>query len=31
LTALAIQKSGFGDKAADFLNKIRGAKPNGDK
>jgi hypothetical protein len=26
LTALAIEKSGFGDKAAEFLNKIRGGK-----
>ena len=26
LTALAIEKSGFGDKAAEFLNRIRGAK-----
>jgi hypothetical protein len=28
LTALALEKSGFGDKAADFINKIRGAKEN---
>jgi hypothetical protein len=27
LTALAIEKSGFGDKAAEFLARIRGAKP----
>ena len=26
LTALALEKSGFGDKAAEFLNKIRGGK-----
>ena len=26
LAALAIEKSGFGDKAAEFLNKIRGGK-----